>query len=66
MLAQKASESGGGGGRGGRGGFGGGGGVGYSDAEYFGGFGYTYVIGIDGGATFLNNYVVGTLDYVTT
>ena len=36
----------------------------YSDAEYFGGFGYTYVIGIDGGATFLNNYITGTLDYV--
>jgi hypothetical protein len=37
----------------------------YSDAEYFGGFGYTYVISIDGGATFLNNYVAGTLDYVS-
>ena len=36
----------------------------YSDAEYFGGYGYTYVIGIGGGATFLNNYVAGTLDYV--
>jgi len=47
------------------GGFGGGGGgAGYSDAEYFGGFAYTYVIGIDGGATFLNNYVAGTVDYV--
>lgn len=52
MLAQKAGE-------------GGRGGVGYCDAEYFGGFGYTYVIGIDGGATFLNNYVAGTLDYVS-
>ena len=40
-------------------------GVRYSDAEYFGGFGYTYVIGIDGGATFLNDYVAGTLDYVS-
>ena len=37
----------------------------YSDAEYFGGFGYTYVIGIDGGATFLNNYVASTFDYVS-
>jgi poly(3-hydroxybutyrate) depolymerase len=37
----------------------------YSDAEYFGGYGYTYVIGLDGGATFLNNYVAGTFDYVT-
>ncbi len=52
MLAQKA-------GAGGRNG------VRYSDAEYFGGFGYTYVIGIDGGATFLNDYVAGTLDYVS-
>ena len=40
-------------------------GVRYSDAEYFGGFGYTYVIGIDGGATYLNDYVAGTLDYVS-
>ncbi len=39
--------------------------IGYSDAEYFGGFGYTYVIGIDGGATYLNNYIAGTLDYVS-
>ena len=45
--------------------FGGGGGASYSDAEYFGGFGYTYVIGIDGGATYLNNYIAGTLDYVS-
>jgi predicted esterase len=37
----------------------------YSDAEYFGGFGYTYAIGIDGGATFLNNYIAGTMDYVS-
>jgi Poly(3-hydroxybutyrate) depolymerase len=37
----------------------------YSDAEYFGGSGYTYVIGIDGGASFLNNYVAGTFDYVS-
>jgi poly(3-hydroxybutyrate) depolymerase len=36
----------------------------YSDGEYFGGFGYLYVVGIDGGATFLNNYVAGTVDYV--
>jgi predicted esterase len=37
----------------------------FSDAEYFGGDGYTYVIGIDGGATFLNNYVASTFDYVS-
>jgi len=37
----------------------------YSDAEYFGGNGYTYVIGVDGGATFLNNFVASTFDYVS-
>ena len=37
----------------------------YADAEYFGGFGYTYVIGIDGGASWLNDYVASTLDYVS-
>ena len=37
----------------------------YSDAEYFGGYGYLYVIGLEGGATFLNNYVAGTFDYVS-
>jgi len=52
MLAQKAGAP-------------GRGGAGYSDAEYFGGFAYTYVIGIDGGATYLNDYVAGTLDYVS-
>lgn len=52
MFAQKATE---GPGRGG---------AAYSDAEYFGGFSYYYVIGIDGGATFVNNYVANTLDYV--
>ncbi len=36
----------------------------YSDAEYFGGWGYTYLVGIDGGATFLNNYVAAAYDYV--
>ncbi|MBN1975617.1 MAG: prolyl oligopeptidase family serine peptidase [Sedimentisphaerales bacterium] len=54
-----------GGARGGMGGMMGGGGASYCDAEYFGGFGYTYVIGIDGGATFLNNYIAGTIDYVS-
>ena len=52
MFAQKASEP------------GGRGAPGYCDAEYFGGFGYLYVIGIDGGATYLNNYIAGTVDYV--
>ena len=51
MLAQKASEK-----------------LGdevtfYSDAEYFGGFGYLYAIGIDGGATFINNYIATVFDY---
>lgn len=37
----------------------------YADALYYGGYGFYYVIGMDGGATFLNNYVAGTLDYVS-
>ncbi len=39
--------------------------VSYCDAEYFGGYGYLYVIGIEGGATFLNNFVSSTYDYVS-
>ena len=39
--------------------------VNYADAEYYGGYSFFYVIGIDAGATFLNNYVMSTLDYVT-
>ncbi len=53
IFAQGASE---GGGRGG---------ATYADGIYFGGFAYTYAIGIDGGATFLNNYVAGTMDYIS-
>ncbi len=34
----------------------------YADAEYFGGFAYVYFIGVDGGATFFNNYIAGTFD----
>lgn len=34
----------------------------YADAEYFGGFAYLYLIGVDGGATFFNNYIAGTFD----
>lgn len=37
--------------------------TGYSDAAYFGGFGFIYVVGIDGGATFFNNYIASTVDY---
>lgn len=31
--------------------------VSYADAEYFGGYGYVYYIGIGDGATFFNNYL---------
>jgi hypothetical protein len=37
----------------------------YSDGDYFGGFGFIYVIGIDSGATFFNNYIASTFDYAT-
>ena len=36
----------------------------FADSLYYGGYGFFYVIGMDGGATFLNNYVASTLDYV--
>lgn len=52
MFAQKAGEP------------GGRGAPGYADGEYFGGFSNLYVVGIDGGATYLNNYIAGTIDYV--
>lgn len=39
--------------------------ISYSDAEYFGGYSFYYVIGIDGGATFINNYVASVPDYVS-
>jgi predicted esterase len=35
----------------------------YSDSQYFGGFGFIYVVGVDGGATFFNNYIANTVDY---
>lgn len=37
----------------------------YSDAEYFGGYGFLYAIGIDGGATFLNTFVASEMDYAS-
>lgn len=37
----------------------------YADGAYYGGLTYRYVIGIGGGATFLNNYVSSSFDYVT-
>jgi hypothetical protein len=39
--------------------------VSYSDAEYFGGFAYVYFIGVDGGATFFNNYIATTFDFAS-
>jgi hypothetical protein len=37
----------------------------YADNTYYGGLTYRYLIGVDGGATFLNNYVASTYDYIT-
>ncbi len=37
----------------------------YADSAYFGGQTYRYLIGIDGGASFLNNFVASTFDYVS-
>ena len=37
----------------------------YPDAEYYGGRGYFYVIGIDGGATFLNNFMTNVPDFIS-
>ena len=37
----------------------------YSDGDYFGGFGFIYVIGIDSGATFFNNYIASILDFAS-
>ena len=39
--------------------------VSYSDAEYSGGYGHVYFIGVDGGATFFNNYLATTFDFVS-
>ena len=35
----------------------------YSDAEYFGGYGYFYFTGVEGGASFFNNYIAPHLDF---
>ncbi len=37
----------------------------YSDGVYFGGFGFLYAVGIDGGATFFNNYIASVFDYAS-
>jgi|WetSurMetagenome_2_1015567.scaffolds.fasta_scaffold04691_7 hypothetical protein len=39
--------------------------VSYTDAEYFGGFAYLYVVGVDGGATFFNNHIATTFDFAS-
>ena len=36
----------------------------YSDPDYFGGFAYTYFIGVDGGATFFNNHIATSMDFL--
>jgi dienelactone hydrolase len=37
----------------------------FTDGMYFGGFGFLYAVGIDGGATFFNNYIASALDYAS-
>jgi pimeloyl-ACP methyl ester carboxylesterase len=37
----------------------------YADSAYYGGLTYRYLIGIDGGATFINNYIASTFDYIS-
>jgi len=37
----------------------------YADSAYYGGLTYRYLIGIDGGATFVNNYIASNLDYIS-
>ena len=37
----------------------------YADNCYYGGLTYRYVIGIDGGATFINDYIAGALDDIS-
>ena len=37
----------------------------YLDSVYYGGVTYRYLIGIDGGATFINDYIAGALDDIS-
>ncbi|HNX61415.1 MAG TPA: hypothetical protein PKN45_02145, partial [Candidatus Limiplasma sp.] len=37
----------------------------YADNAYYGGLTYRYLIGIGGGATFVNNYIASNFDYIT-
>ena len=37
----------------------------YADSRYYGGLTNRYFIGIDGGATFFNNYIAPNMDYVS-
>ena len=39
--------------------------VSFSDAEYFGGFGFLYVIAIGSGATYFNDYIATIFDYAS-
>ena len=45
--------------------FGPGGIVSYADPGYFGGVTYRYLIGINGGAKFINNYIAPAFDYIS-
>ena len=37
----------------------------YADSAYYGGITYRYLIGLDEGATFINNFISTTYDYIT-
>jgi len=37
----------------------------FADCVYYGGYSFYYVIGIDGGASFVNNRIAGSVDYVS-
>ena len=37
----------------------------YADNGYYGGLTYRYVIGVDEGASFINNYIAGHVDYIS-
>lgn len=37
----------------------------YADSAYYGGLTYRYLIGVGAGATFLNDYIASTLDYIS-
>ena len=37
----------------------------YADSVYFGGLTFRYLIGVDGGSSFLSSYVASTMDYIS-